>query len=154
STFLCAYLIIARSPQVTLFPYTTLFRSENLLVCVSHGGRFIVAKPEIRAMEEDLAKVFRNGGAPNPHFPDRDRLPDMVVETAPQDRKSTRLNSSHVKISYAVFCLKNKREYFLGACYASYHLLVDAVITSSSSVCKWYNIHKAEKCTTQVGNVP
>ncbi len=57
---------------------------ENLLVCVSHGGRFLVAKPEIRAMEEYLAKVFRNGGAPNPHFPDRDRLPDMVAETAPQ----------------------------------------------------------------------
>src|SRR5690606_26172638 len=57
---------------------------EKALVCVSHGGRFIVAKPEIRAMEEDLAKVFRNGGAPNPHFPDRDRLPDMVAETAPQ----------------------------------------------------------------------
>ena len=57
---------------------------EKVLVCVSHGGRFLVAKPEIRAMEEYLAKVFRNGGAPNPHFPDRDRLPDMVAETAPQ----------------------------------------------------------------------
>ncbi|MDM8005471.1 MAG: helix-hairpin-helix domain-containing protein, partial [Phycisphaerae bacterium] len=57
---------------------------EKALVCVSHGGRFLVAKPEIRAMEEDLAKVFRNGGAPNPHFPDRDRLSDMVAETAPQ----------------------------------------------------------------------
>ncbi len=57
---------------------------EKTLVCVSHGGRFIVAKPEIRAMEEDLAKVFRNGGAPNPHFPDQDRLSDMVAETAPQ----------------------------------------------------------------------
>ncbi|MDY0373730.1 MAG: AAA family ATPase [Candidatus Izemoplasmatales bacterium] len=57
---------------------------EKVLVCVSHGGRFLVAKPEIRAMEEDLAKVFRNGGAPNPHFSDRDRLPDMVAETAPQ----------------------------------------------------------------------
>ena len=57
---------------------------EKVLVCVSHGGRFLVAKPEIRAMEEDLAKVFRNGGAPNPHFPDLDRLSDMVTETAPQ----------------------------------------------------------------------
>jgi exodeoxyribonuclease V alpha subunit len=57
---------------------------EKVLVCVSHGGRFLVAKPEIRAMEEDLAKVFRNGGAPNPHFPDQDRLSDMVTETAPQ----------------------------------------------------------------------
>ena len=57
---------------------------EKVLVCVSHGGRFLVAKPEIRAMEEYLAKVFRNGGAPNPHFPDRDRLPDMVAETTPQ----------------------------------------------------------------------
>ena len=57
---------------------------EKALVYVSHGGRFIVAKPEIRAMEEDLSKVFRNGGAPNPHFPDRDGLPDMVAETAPQ----------------------------------------------------------------------
>ena len=57
---------------------------EKVLVCVSHGGRFLVAKPEIRAMEEYLAKVFRNGGAPNPHFPDQDRLSDMVTETAPQ----------------------------------------------------------------------
>jgi len=63
---------------------------EKVLVCVSHGGRFLVAKPEIRAMEEDLAKVFRNGGAPNPHFPDQDRLSDMVAETAPQLNKGQR----------------------------------------------------------------
>ncbi|MBI5843192.1 MAG: AAA family ATPase [Deltaproteobacteria bacterium] len=57
---------------------------EKVLVCVSHGGRFLVAKPEIREMEEDLARVFHDAGKPNPHFPDRERLPGIVAETAPQ----------------------------------------------------------------------
>jgi ATP-dependent exoDNAse (exonuclease V) alpha subunit len=52
---------------------------EKVLVCVSHGGRFLVAKPEIRAMEEYLAKVFRNGGAPNPHFPDDPIDADVII---------------------------------------------------------------------------
>ena len=57
---------------------------EKALVCVSQNGRFLVAKPEIHAMEEDLAKIFRNGTAPNPHFTDQDRLSDMVAQIAPQ----------------------------------------------------------------------
>src|SRR5690606_40921060 len=68
--------MIRRPPRSTLFPYTTLFRSQ---AAVQHPDE---------------------GGAATAHLGDR-RLGE--------DRKSTRLNSSHVKISYAVFCLKKKR---------------------------------------------
>src|SRR5207253_11278172 len=72
-------------PRSTLFPYTTLFRSGDL---VRHGTAEA-------AIESDLAAVYGRLGQPLPTQP------------AP-DRKSTRLNSSHVAISYAVFCLKKK----------------------------------------------
>src|SRR5437870_10961185 len=73
--------MIRRPPRSTLFPYTTLFRSHDL------GG--VVHSPEHRGAE--------HGGCEE--RPARD-----------QDRKSTRLNSSHVAISYAVFCLKKKKK--------------------------------------------
>src|SRR3712207_8883187 len=71
--------MIRRPPRSTLFPYTTLFRSE---------GR-------------------RRGRGQGPQPADTQRLAGLHVEV-PQDRKSTRLNSSHANISYAVFCLKTK----------------------------------------------
>src|SRR5256885_11102426 len=74
--------MIRRPPRSTLFPYTTLFRSEP------HGG------PEDRC--SDLL------GLP--------RLRITARELARGDRKSTRLNSSHLVISYAVFCLKKKQQ--------------------------------------------
>src|SRR2546430_8642971 len=80
--------MIRRPPRSTLFPYTTLFRSP---------GR---ARPPARG------SPARGGSAPAGH--DRgDRAHREQGE--PRDRKSTRLNSSHSQISYAVFCLKKKK---------------------------------------------
>src|SRR3712207_8198019 len=90
--------MIRRPPRSTLFPYTTLFRSEA-------GGNFLDTArvyaewlPGGRhASEKALGRWLAERG-------NRDRI---VVAT--KDRKSTRLNSSHANISYAVFCLKKKK---------------------------------------------
>src|SRR5690606_40257836 len=90
------FVVLRRPPTSTLFPYTTLFRSfddtlrlaasvadaghSSLLSCVQ-AGRWYAAPTAV-----------------------------ILVEQSERDRKSTRLNSSHVKISYAVFCLKKKKE--------------------------------------------
>src|SRR5256885_11326131 len=94
--------MIRRPPRSTLFPYTTLFRSTN-------NGSAYLFKPT-----GELLATFRN---PNPATSDQfgsslaDVGKDRVIigsPAAPRDRKSTRLNSSHLVISYAVFCLKKK----------------------------------------------
>src|SRR3712207_7250697 len=99
--------MIRRPPRSTLFPYTTLFRSE--------GGRAGDARPAARYVpakappEDDLRPVR---GAP----PQQAQVQCATVRQADPrahggpgpDRKSTRLNSSHANISYAVFCLKTK----------------------------------------------
>src|SRR5690242_21397209 len=82
-----------RPPRSTLFPYTTLFRSHRRR---EPGGR---GDKAIRAERQ----TPQRGGAPLVTY--------RLVAT---DRKSTRLNSSHMSISYAVFCLKKKKEH-LGA---------------------------------------
>src|SRR5437899_7955946 len=88
------FFILPPPPRSTLFPYTTLFRSSNPL-CQPHDskGHFLVAGsrtfPELR---------FSRRGTERKEKEDR------------QDRKSTRLNSSHLGISYAVFCLKKKNK--------------------------------------------
>src|SRR5436305_2353338 len=79
------FLLIRRPPRSTLFPYTTLFRSHSE---PGSGTTFDPASGHVRYM----APL-----APRPG--------------EPEDRKSTRLNSSHVRISYAVFCLKKKKKY-------------------------------------------
>src|SRR5215471_20109973 len=76
------FLMIRRPPRSTLFPYTTLFRSPPL--------------PELRRR---LHPASRRDSS----------LPSLRRARAGGDRKSTRLNSSHVEISYAVFCLKKKK---------------------------------------------
>src|SRR5437870_11927096 len=82
--------LMRRPPRSTLFPYTTLFRSL-----------FLKEHTEIRAkLESALRKKL---GLPNP------AAQAEVSSSSPEDRKSTRLNSSHVAISYAVFCLKKKK---------------------------------------------
>src|SRR3712207_8047272 len=86
--------MIRRPPRSTLFPYTTLFRSR-----VGAADRRMAARLEIFA---DLVLV-RLGRRPNL------QLGDDMLERALKDRKSTRLNSSHANISYAVFCLKKKK---------------------------------------------
>src|SRR2546430_4722194 len=78
--------MIRRPPRSTLFPYTTLFRSR--------------------------AHTVRPAGRRPPRPPARQRNVPFVANRASTDRKSTRLNSSHSQISYAVFCLKKKKQEF------------------------------------------
>src|SRR3712207_6863157 len=87
--------MIRRPPRSTLFPYTTLFRSV-----VQHDGRGV--QPRVGAHRRGVV-AREHGRLEGPG--QRVRPPDRLV----QDRKSTRLNSSHANISYAVFCLKKKK---------------------------------------------
>src|SRR5438874_10715593 len=98
-----------RPPRSTLFPYTTLFRS----------GREPLAGP-LPAGEEALAVrsvLDQEGGRAAELAPDREALQQPRQQhqdrrrDSDRDRKSTRLNSSHVEISYAVFCLKKKNSW-------------------------------------------
>src|SRR5436309_11049345 len=79
--FVFFFLLIRRPPRSTLFPYTTLFRSRS-----------------------DRHEADRACCRPWP-----ERVSSIRISSRRRDRKSTRLNSSHVKISYAVFCLKKKK---------------------------------------------
>src|SRR2546430_11819112 len=82
--------MIRRPPRSTLFPYTTLFRSVEVEVEVVDGVGFGLEAAGLQGLEF-LSHVQAQAG-----------------RTATRDRKSTRLNSSHSQISYAVFCLKKK----------------------------------------------
>src|SRR5690606_41627198 len=102
--------IICHPPLSTLFPYTTLFRSA--FCALQRTG---VDRPRAAQMlrdehacgfvaRDDARRDLERGGlGGDPRFVDE-------IERARADRKSTRLNSSHVKISYAVFCLKKKKK--------------------------------------------
>src|SRR3712207_7901210 len=98
--------MIRRPPRSTLFPYTTLFRSEGEGERGEHDGSG-EGQPE--------GQPERPGGGVHPGgLADAlvgDRAQRVVVQLRDQqDRKSTRLNSSHANISYAVFCLKKKKK--------------------------------------------
>src|SRR3712207_8381214 len=100
------FLMIRRPPRSTLFPYTTLFRSL-LALRVAH---------QHPADRHAHAGVMPKGRARDDVQPARAlAIPALHPDPAPgcgwigQDRKSTRLNSSHANISYAVFCLKKKK---------------------------------------------
>src|SRR5256885_11950534 len=91
------FLMIRRPPRSTLFPYTTLFRSvllafaektKNAQFLPTTGSSFLPGKARPRRLPRRRA---------------------AVALATPGDRKSTRLNSSHLVISYAVFCLKKKK---------------------------------------------
>src|SRR5207249_7926704 len=98
--------MIPRQPKSTLFPYTTLFRSRLTLVFWQEGAVVCV-----------LAS-------------------DAESETDARDRKSTRLNSSHVSISYAVFCLKKKKPSISSHLYTSNITVVHRIIN--------YRLHHPE----------
>src|SRR5687768_17999533 len=102
------FLMIRRPPRSTLFPYTTLFRSAEPILVVQMGAE--------RGDESHRGRDADGGRAADPQHLDRlDHLGDRadldVHALVRQDRKSTRLNSSHGYISYAVFCLKKKKNY-------------------------------------------
>src|SRR2546430_10155698 len=96
--FFFFFLMIRRPPRSTLFPYTTLFRSpptrRNLFrVCNSRGK----VRVTVRSRQRHKGRSHSHTGA----YP--------FAGHTEGDRKSTRLNSSHSQISYAVFCLKKKK---------------------------------------------
>src|SRR5690349_22261517 len=86
--------MIRRPPRSTLFPYTTLFRSPGTIFRPEWAGRCIVPCRQIRS-KTTLRKTS---------------MTIVYRRRITRDRKSTRLNSSHVEISYAVFCLKKKKK--------------------------------------------
>src|SRR3712207_8029027 len=91
--------MIRRPPRSTLFPYTTLFRSELI-----RGVRVEVAVAAPHPAERHMQVHPEAPGVRS----DRRRGGEQSVQRGRVDRKSTRLNSSHANISYAVFCLKKK----------------------------------------------
>src|SRR2546427_3982102 len=93
--------MIRRPPRSTLFPYTTLFRSQQIAGALRGMARR-VEHPEASGSHAQGVAVFQ--GRVLEGDPSRRR------KTEPRDRKSTRLNSSHSQISYAVFCLKKKKK--------------------------------------------
>src|SRR3712207_8511778 len=97
--------MIRRPPRSTLFPYTTLFRSFGLVIVLyaafqlwigTLGAELFLARTAF--IEAVVGSVLLLGG-----------MSALRVLAFPLDRKSTRLNSSHANISYAVFCLKKKK---------------------------------------------
>src|SRR2546426_5531613 len=106
------FLMIRRPPRSTLFPYTTLFRSHSA-ANEGHGDRredeaeHLGDRPATGVSQH--ATDQRGPAQRRPHDDQVQREGDQG-HGVPIDRKSTRLNSSHLVISYAVFCLKKKKE--------------------------------------------
>src|SRR3712207_9473147 len=99
--FYVFFLMIRRPPRSTLFPYTTLFRSHVHLLPADR----------VHLLADDLLDLAHHPP------PEREQVEDAGAERPDKggaqhqpDRKSTRLNSSHANISYAVFCLKKKKK--------------------------------------------
>src|SRR5690242_21304955 len=101
--------MIRPPPRSTLFSYTTLFRSDQLAVHLDPGGLAEIADPQVAHLVAPLGQraTQRGLGLLDAREPGGGDL-DAVGDPRAQDRKSTRLNSSHMSISYAVFCLKKK----------------------------------------------
>src|SRR5207253_7971450 len=103
------FLLLPRPPRSTLFPYTTLFRSGRALIPAFHGKSIWEIRNEMSyfffilylSAEAKATTGFPGGSS---------LINGEAPREAQKDRKSTRLNSSHVAISYAVFCLKKKSQ--------------------------------------------
>src|SRR3712207_9257911 len=98
--FFFFFLMIRRPPRSTLFPYTTLFRSAR----TRGDAPRLAALPRRAASRRSRSSPHRLLDAASPRSAHRD------PRLRRGDRKSTRLNSSHANISYAVFCLKKKKK--------------------------------------------
>src|SRR5256885_5341485 len=99
--------MIRRPPRSTLFPYTTLFRSA-------------VGRPRFGGRQA------RRGGR---------KFQEWSAPRRAQDRKSTRLNSSHLVISYAVFCLKKKKFLISNVCFRPTHSILTSTRLRMSPIC-------------------
>src|SRR2546427_10549954 len=100
-SFLFFFLMIRRPPRSTLFPYTTLFRSGMSPVspfCGTHSEGILLSLVPDSVHPDSLRLMLRSEALA------------LSVPVRDIDRKSTRLNSSHSQISYAVFCLKKKNK--------------------------------------------
>src|SRR3712207_8688217 len=106
---MCCFVMIRRPPRSTLFPYTTLFRSLSCLPVARRGG----GPPEgwWRGDTAPVHAVPRRIHALTALSPLHHASPGPPPHAEHGDRKSTRLNSSHANISYAVFCLNKKQTY-------------------------------------------
>src|SRR3712207_6942963 len=101
--------MIRRPPRSTLFPYTTLFRSLEInLDALTHNLNYYRSKLHSQTKIMVMVKAFAygSGSAEVANLLQFHRVDYLAVA----DRKSTRLNSSHANISYAVFCLKKKKQ--------------------------------------------
>src|SRR3712207_6986085 len=92
--------MIRRPPRSTLFPYTTLFRSQLVLNSTAAAARYLSER--LGALGDEQFRVL--------YLNRRNALLEDTLIAQGSDRKSTRLNSSHANISYAVFCLKKKKK--------------------------------------------
>src|SRR5947207_10742770 len=102
--------MLLRPPRSTLFPYTTLFRSADHLDGLAHH---LVIDALLHLLVEEGVVGGEGGELARPELRDAVHVAGVEPQCAPRvlerlDRKSTRLNSSHTVISYAVFCLKKK----------------------------------------------
>src|SRR5690606_40834416 len=100
--------LLQRPPRATLFPYTTLFRSDRRFESCLDST--CTRKPEnrlLQAARRNFGQSFTELDFPIARIHVTHRVDEQIDLRI--DRKSTRLNSSHVKISYAVFCLKKKK---------------------------------------------
>src|SRR3712207_8222409 len=95
--FMFFFLMIRRPPRSTLFPYTTLFRSRSKAEAERGGVQLVMQELNLVGTLSAAENLFLS------------RLPRRLGFVDYPDRKSTRLNSSHANISYAVFCLKKKK---------------------------------------------
>src|SRR5947209_15339433 len=89
------FLMLRRPPRSTLFPYTTLFRSDF---------------GEVAEIEISRNNIWGGGEGISVRSSQNIVIKNNSIRESPVDRKSTRLNSSHANISYAVFCLKKKKK--------------------------------------------
>src|SRR5258707_5690747 len=98
--------MIRRPPRSTLFPYTTLFRSIKVVtetLDTAANSIALLAQNQLQLVEGGISAGYFNALEKN--------LPvTMALDRVSRDRKSTRLNSSHANISYAVFCLKKTKK--------------------------------------------
>src|SRR3989442_11616435 len=101
--------MIRRPPRSTLFPYTTLFRSDLMVIenMFAPNDFTNVKRQDIESIEPSKVSMMPEGLMNSLDG----SIDSMSCHFTLVDRKSTRLNSSHVRISYAVFCLKKKKVY-------------------------------------------